>query len=146
MSPPGTAHAHAIARLTMLLVQAVGTRALVRVQSPFAASDDSEPQPDLSLVTNEDHWQDHPSRAFLLIDVAEGSLSRDRRIKTRIYERAEIPEYWVVNLADRTVEVRRAPRDGAYAELTVHHPGETIRPQAFPDIEVRVADVVPDAR
>src|SRR5689334_17135087 len=46
MSPQGAEHADVVSRLNMLFVRLVGDRAVVRVQSPFAASDDSEPEPD----------------------------------------------------------------------------------------------------
>src|SRR4051794_7475291 len=59
MSPQGPAHMDVTTTLTMLFAQAVGNRALVRVQGPFAASDDSEPEPDLALVPNQDYSRAH---------------------------------------------------------------------------------------
>jgi Uma2 family endonuclease len=145
-SPPGAPHSDAVRKLTKLFVMAVGDRAVVQIQDPVGVADDSEPQPDVAVIPNGDYADEHPTKALLLIEVAESSLKKDRRIKGRIYARAGIPEYWIVNVAERTVEVRRTPQAGAYAELTVHHPGETIRPHAFPDIEVPVADIVPKLR
>jgi Uma2 family endonuclease len=146
MSPPGAPHSDAVRKLNKLFVLAVGDRAVVQIQDPVGVADDSEPQPDVAVIPNGDYADEHPTKALLLIEVAESSLKKDRRIKGRIYARAGVPEYWIVNLAERTVEVRRTPQGGAYAALTVHQPGETIRPQAFPDIEVRVADIIPRAR
>jgi Uma2 family endonuclease len=45
----------------------------------------------------------------LVIEVAETSLSEDRGIKQRVYAAAEIPEYWIVNLQERKLEVYRRP-------------------------------------
>lgn len=80
----------------------------------------------------------------MLIEVSESSLSKDRRVKARIYAQAGVPEYWVVDVGARTIEVRSAPQQGQgqYAQLRVALPGEAIRLQAFPDVELAVADVV----
>jgi Uma2 family endonuclease len=143
MSPVGTGHAYSVQQLNMLLVPAVLGRAIVRVQSSFALSDDSEPEPDLVIVPLEDYSREHPSRALLAIEVAESSLRKDRRIKGRLYAGADIEEYWIVDVNNRVIEVYRASRDGAYSQVSKHGPGEIIRPEAFPDVEVPVADVVP---
>lgn len=82
-----------------------------RVQSAIAASI-SEPEPDLSIIIGPDnrYADHHPTgeEIGLLIEVADSSLARDRR-KARIYADAGIPNYWIVNLIDRQVEVFRNP-------------------------------------
>jgi Uma2 family endonuclease len=143
MSPQGTEHTHVVSKLTMLFARAIGERALLRVQGPFAASDSSEPEPDLALVPNLDYSREHAARAFLVIEVAESSLRKDRLLKANLYARAEIPEYWIVNLRDRAIEVHRTIRNGSYAQVDSHGADETISPSAFPDIAVRIADVLP---
>jgi Uma2 family endonuclease len=143
MSPQGAEHTYVITKLNMLFAQAIGTRALVQVQGPFAASDDSEPEPDLALIANEDFSHQHPAHAFLLVEVAQSSLRKDRLIKAALYARAGIAEYWIVNLADRVIEVHRAARDDRYTSVTAHGPGDTISPEAFSDIRVPIADLLP---
>jgi Uma2 family endonuclease len=142
MTPQGIPHAAAIERLTELLVLALHPRARVRVQLPFAASDISEPEPDLAVVPPGDPEASHPERALLLIEVAESSLSKDRRVKTRIYAAGGVPEYWVVDVSGRAIEVRSEPADGAYRHVRIARPGESIRLQAFPDVEIAVSDVI----
>ena len=53
----------------------------------------------------------HPNAGDIgvLIEVAESSLLRDQRDKSRIYARAGIAVYWIVNLSDRRIEVHSAP-------------------------------------
>jgi Uma2 family endonuclease len=142
MTPQGLGHAASIEELTHLLVLALATRARVRVQLPFAASDVSEPEPDVAVVPPADPRRSHPESAFLLIEVAESSLGKDRRVKTRIYATAGVPEYWVVDVSGRSIEVRTDPGDGVYRQVRVVRPGEAIRLQAFPDVEIAVSDVV----
>ncbi len=80
-------------------------------------------------------------RSFL-IEVSDSSLSKDRRVKTRIYAAAAVPEYWVVDVNAGTIEVRTQPRGDGYGQLRIARPGQTIRLQAFPDVEIAVSDVV----
>jgi len=143
MSPQGVGHAYAIQQLIMLLVPALVGRALVRPQCPLAVSDDSEPEPDLAVLPCGDYSQQHPTHALLVIEVADSSLRLDSKLKAALYARAGIPEYWIVNLPDGLVQVHRACLDGAYSQVTTHRPGETIRLQAFEDVRVPVAEVVP---
>lgn len=74
-----------------------------------------------------------PDEVFLVIEVADSSLDDDRGEKAQLYADAEIPDYWIVNLVNRCVEVHRDPKDGHYQSLTTHHRREEIRPLLFPD-------------
>ncbi len=143
MSPQGTRHSHVIRTLTRILVPALAGRALVQVQQPLAQGDDSEPEPDISIVSEAPYLDDHPSQAFLVVEVADSSLRADRLLKTRLYARNGVPEYWIVNVAGRVIEVHRQPAGEAYRQVTQHAPGDTIAPEAFPDITITVADLIP---
>ena len=83
-----------------------------RVQSAITLPD-SQPEPDLALVRGSaaKFKTSHPVAADvgLAIEVADSSLLRDRRDKTRIYARAGIPTYWIVNLVDSRIEVYTQP-------------------------------------
>lgn len=140
MSPQGAPHADAGARLTELLIRALGDRAHVRCQMPFAATEDSEPEPDIAVYPPGDYRSAHPHDARLVIEIADSSLRKDRIIKSEIYAEAGVPEYWLINLITQVVEVRTHPQDGRYVELQTVSRGEAIRPVAYPDVEIRVAD------
>lgn len=142
MNPQGTRHAATVQRLTPLFVLALRGRADVRVQSPFVASDISEPEPDLAIVPPGDYDAAHPSQALLLIEVAESSINKDRRVKTRVYAAAGVPEYWLVDVAMGTIEIRTQPASDGYTRVRIARPGDSIALQAFPDIEIAVGDVV----
>jgi Uma2 family endonuclease len=74
---------------------------------------DSQPEPDFAIVRGDarTYLTRHPGPADvgLLIEVADSSLLRDQRDKARIYARANIPHYWIVNLVDHQVEVYAQP-------------------------------------
>lgn len=144
MSPMGEPHADAIMRLNELLVVALRRRAWVRPQLPFAASELSQPEPDLAIVPREDPAaaSDHPGLALLAVEVAQSSLSKDQGIKARIYARNGVPEYWIVNLIDSSVEVYTEPESDGYSAVTRHGAGSRITLTAFPDVTIAVDDVL----
>jgi len=142
MSPIGPSHSSAVQKLNALLVPALAGRAAVRIQSPFAALELSEPEPDVVVAPPGDYDTDHPDRAYLIVEVAESSLSVDRGVKKRLYALCGVPEYWIVNVVDRAVEVHTEPADGTYTKVDRHERSETLRLMGFPDVEIRVADVM----
>lgn len=145
LSPPAAAPPHeaAIQRLTRLLVLAIGTRAWVRVNSSWAADDWSEPQPDLSVIPPGDYETEFPSTAWLLVEVSLSSLRKDRKIKAPLYAECGVPEYWIVNVVDREIEVYTEPENGRYAKVERFARGSKIRLVQLSDIEIAVEDVVP---
>jgi Uma2 family endonuclease len=143
MSPQGEPQVFSVTRLNKLLVRALGDRAEVRVQAPFGASDVSEPEPDLAIVAPGDYLQEHPSRTFLLIEVADSSLQDDRRIKGPLYAAAAVPEYWIVDVVVGVVEVHRDPRADGYASVTRHGRDAVLTVPGLEDVVVRVSDIVP---
>ncbi|HEX2876092.1 MAG TPA: Uma2 family endonuclease [Polyangiaceae bacterium] len=143
MSPIGPPHCETVDRLTELFVLTFVGRARVRIQGSFAAGDVSEPEPDLSLLPLGDYGAEHPQQAYLVIEVAESSLNFDRGRKARLYAECGIPEYWVVNLANHTVEVHRVPNAGQYEQVRVFAKGSRLGLVSFPDVELNVDDFVP---
>jgi hypothetical protein len=84
----------------------------VSSHSPIT-TDDSEPEPDVLLVRGDvrDYLDRHPRPAdvALVVEVADSTLGYDRITKRRIYARAFVSTYWIVNLIDRQVEVHTEP-------------------------------------
>ena len=142
MNPPKPPHADAVDELTEILVRSLAEVARVRVQNPFAAGDISEPQPDLVVVPRERYSTDHPAVAHLVIEVAESSLKYDRSTKLRLYAEQNVPEYWIVDVVSRRIEVYREPHDGAFRSKRVFERGEAIQLLRFPAVTVQVADVL----
>jgi len=152
MAPTGPEHSISTdrigARLVMLLA---GKPFYVRIQNPLAIGD-HEPVPDVAVVSGspEDYRQAHPSTALLVIEVADTSLEYDRTVKASLYASAGIPEYWVVNLVERRLEVYREPASPApetpfnalYRSLRIYHREESISPLFAPEVSVRVEDLI----
>jgi Uma2 family endonuclease len=142
MPPKGAPHDSAIQRLTKLLLPAVLGRAEVRVQSAFAASDGSEPEPDVAIVPPGEYRDAHPTQALLLIEVADSSLPVDRGIKAQLYAESGVPEYWVVNVRDAIVEVHTEIVRGVYTHVKPYRAGDRVALLRFPEVEIAVADVL----
>ena len=85
----------------------------------------------------------HPRTALLVIEVAGDSLRLDRQTKAALYAGAGIPEYWIVNLAETTVEVHRDPdsEKGAYRTKAVVPSDSTLAPASVPGLRIDVADI-----
>lgn len=142
MSPEGAPHGGTIQRLTQILVLALHPRAAVRVQSAFAASDGSEPEPDLAVVPPGDYDDAHPTLAYLIIEVSDTSLAKDRSVKATLYAESGAPEYWVVNLQGKLIEVYTDIVHGIYTRVTPYRKGEAIRLRHFPDVEIHVDSIL----
>jgi Uma2 family endonuclease len=150
--PEGTPHTVAVQLTIAALQRAFGAGWNVRHPSPVALDDDSEPEPDVAVVPGSprDYLAAHPARPVLIVEVSRSRLGFDRNYKASLYARAAITDYWIVNLVDRVVEVRRGPMtsDAApfgwtYERLTVYALDETITPLAAPFASVSVADLLP---
>jgi Uma2 family endonuclease len=142
MSPKGARHDATIQRLNHLFVLALAPRAGVRVQSAFAASDGSQPEPDLAVVPAGDYDAGHPSKAHLIIEVAESSLEVDRGTKAGLYAECGVPEYWVVNLIDDLIEVHAEIVRGVYTSVVPYRRGASIALCEFPDVAIAVDQIL----
>lgn len=145
MSPQNSRHA-TVATLGQQALESIcpdGT--FVRMQTPLALGADSEPEPDLAVVEGQamDYWDHHPPEALLVVEVSESSLEKDREQKRLLYARHQIPEYWILNLVDRHLEIYRDPASGDYKTKTTHEPGATVAPRFASDTSLAVADLIP---
>lgn len=140
MSPIGDAHAAFVSNLTHLLVTRYGDRSRVWVQGPVRVPPRSKPQPDLALLRSRSYVRAGAvtEDALLVIEVADTSLRYDRTIKQRLYARAGIPEYWIIDANSETVEVYRSPSGDRYADLQQSARGGSIAPLAFPDTAIPI--------
>lgn len=146
MSPIDPAHRESVRRIDAILQRMLGDRAHVTCQGPFAATDDSEPEPDIYVSPVGDYWRAHPSRALLVVEVARSSLRQDRGPKALLYSISEVDEYWIVNHVDACVEVYRGRQlDGSWTSCTTHGRSETIAMLAFPDVALAIAEILPPA-
>lgn len=75
----------------------------------------------------------HPEAALLAIEVAVTSHAVDRLQEARIYARAGIPEYWLVDVPGEAVEVRTEPTPDGHVMSRTLRAGDELRAIAVPD-------------
>ena len=150
--PQGSPHAAIVGQIGQVLRSAFGAGRHPRLQAPLALDEDSEPEPDIAVVagTYRDYVDAHPRTAALVVEVADASLRLDRRLKSGLYARAGIRDYWIVNLVDRVLEVHRDPQPAAdaaygcaYRSIEALRPPAAVTPLAAPGARIPVADLLP---
>jgi len=145
MAPIGSPHAACVRRLNHLLSRA-GLAAQVSPQSPVTLDRISEPEPDLALLVPRDDFyaERHPSpeEILLAVEVSDTSLRFDRGKKAPKFAATGIAELWIVDLTGERIIVHREPGDRGYGEVQTLGRGEELSPRAFPELRLRVDDVL----
>lgn len=143
VNPP---HASIMARLTKRLERRLGDQVLIWNQLPFLAGPRSKPFPDAALVRfREDYYRSGlpvPADVVAVVEVSDAMLRIDRGPKLRLYAKAGIPEYWIVNVKKNTIEVHRDRHDLGYGSPTVARKGSSVAFAAFPDVTFSVEELV----
>ena len=145
MAPIGDPHIDVSNRLTRLLVLAVGERGIVSVSNPVRLNAHSEPQPDFAVLRPRADYRTRgprPDDAMLVVEVSDTTLRRDRGVKRPLYASAGIPEYWIVNLEERYVEIHRSPAGDTFASVERKGPGDVATIEALPGVAIPVTDVL----
>lgn len=116
----------------------------VRTQRPLKLAT-SMPEPDLTVVQGEARTflSSHPTTADLIVEVSDTTLEYDQTVKAAIYAAAGIEDYWIVNLNERTVEVRRQPGPSGYRSLQTFTITDLVSPLFNPTASVSVAGLLP---
>lgn len=150
--PQHSPHRTAVLLAAKALEGAFGDGWFVQTQSPIVLGDRSEPEPDVCVVRGSprDYVDAHPTRPALVVEVAQAGLRVARGRKAAAYARGGIADYWIVNLADRMLEVHREParpgparRRWGYVAVATLSAAAAIAPLARPDSSIRVADLLP---
>lgn len=128
--PQNPPHNSTKTRVNRRLLRVLPDNWLLQVQGPVTLRPDGEPEPDFAVVRGPEelYAKRHPAPKdiALLIEIGDSSLLDDRRWKAELYAAARIPEYWIINLVDKQVEVNTAPRGGQYRKRKVYSLAESV--------------------
>ncbi len=142
----GDLHIGCINAITWILRNDLSKEYLFSVQNAVQMNIFSAPEPDVSILKfRRDFYSSgkaQPEDILLLIEVADTSVSADRRVKIPLYANAEIPEVWLVNLPRKIIEIYSEPKNGKYQIVRKATKSETVSPKMIADLSVKVADVV----
>src|SRR5215510_5075230 len=135
--PQSSPHRTAILLVAKALEQAFGDGWFVQVQSPIILGERSEPEPDVCVVRGSprDYVDAHPGRPALVVEIAHAGLDIARGRKAAVYARGGVADYWILDLVDRVLEIRREParpgpalRRWSYVSVERHDAATTIAP------------------
>ena len=147
ISAKGTANTSATRRTANLLRDILGNQVDVYYKSPIALDNNSEPEPDIAIVRIDpfDYATHHPtpSEVYLIIEVADSSLTFDREIKAKAYARSGIADYWVLNVNDRQIHVFREPAENGYQSELILGENGSISPLQFPTVNIAIGEMLP---
>lgn len=145
-------HAASVDLAAAALTLAFGPDYYIRQQKPIIAGDISEPEPDVAVIRGSirDFAAEHPREADLIVEVADTSLSYDRGLKLSLYAKVGILDYWIINLADRQLEVYREAQSDpeaaygfSYGEKLIYRENQSATPLAAPKGSIAVNDLLP---
>lgn len=146
MAAVGRHHTSCVKRLAELFFLRLAQAVTIGVQDPVELDDNSEPQPDLSILRRRADFykagHPQPEDILLLVEVADTTIESDREIKIPLYASSNIAEVWIVDINERVLEIYREPTLHGYQNIQKLQPGQIIAMQAFPDVNFTVEEVL----
>jgi Uma2 family endonuclease len=145
-------HAGAILLATEVVRGFMPAGYVLRTQLPLVLSLDTDPIPDLAIVTGSvrEAGSSHPKSALFVLEVSDTTIDTDLTVKAELYATARITDYWVLDLAKRQLHVLRDPVPlpaglgaTAYRNHKTYGPEDSVSPLAFPGQAIRVGDLLP---
>jgi Uma2 family endonuclease len=132
------------------IIKCFGEDAWVRYQLPILIPDrDSYVEPDVSAVAGTiQDYSDHPTEALFVAEVSISSVTYDKNEKAPLYASMGVPEYWLVNVPRKVIEVYSDPvvdeesKTGyGYDQQVDYTLNDSISLQSYPDKKTTVADL-----
>ena len=128
MHGQGTRHIWSVSELITIFASRGGVR--ITAQSTLQIGDRVGPEPDVVVLRADTPKVRKPSpeNTLLVVEVADTSLAHDRYTKAPLYARANIAEYWIVDLNGERIEVYREPSLTGYRTIRYVLRGESLSP------------------
>jgi Uma2 family endonuclease len=142
MVHPGPLHEDIVDLLTEWSFAHVDLKQIrVRVEKTLGISElDSIPRPDIAWVRQQSYSDSRPTPGdvLLVIEVSDTRLSYDAGPKSRLYAEAGIPEYWIVNVRKKSIEVFRNPSKQGYQSEANYSVRDKVSPLALPSAKLAI--------
>ena len=144
MNPQRAPHAATTQRTSDYLKAQLNQQVYIRMQLPITLSN-SEPEPDIAVVKIDPLFygihHPTPQEIFFLIEISDTTLKIDRQEKALIYAKANIPEYWILDVSNRQVYVCRHPTTKGYQSETILSDNGVINPLNFPSVSLSLTEM-----
>lgn len=146
MPPIGPEHSSYTRRLTNLLPRKLPDNVVLQMNEPVTIAPGSEPQPDAAIVKAkpDNYRKAHPTPkdVLLIIEVADSSSNFDNKVKGKLYGKAGIPEYWIIETAENLVRVFTDPSKEGYRTIREFHRGDKVKCGTVPQLQLTVDDLL----
>lgn len=141
-------HMRALRLLLTWLEDLFGSNSVMPESSIDVSPEDnptSWPEPDVIVLTCSVRDLDdrvRPDQIRLVAEISDSTLAFDLDVKSRLYARAGIPEYWVLDIKGRRLIVHRKPVEGQYCSIAAYASEEFVASLAAPSSSIRVVDLL----
>jgi Uma2 family endonuclease len=146
MTPIGPRHCASVDRATRAFVTKAGDSAIVRVQGSVRLDLHNEPEPDLVLLRpRADFYASRhpgPDDILLIVEVADSSIDYDREVKSRLYARSGVQQYWLADLIELVLVCYSSPEGGTYQSVRRYTRGQSLAPNLLPECIIAVEDLL----
>jgi Uma2 family endonuclease len=144
MSPVGSRHFECVTNLLELIIGRKPDTVRVTMQNPIRLLNDSEPEPDLTIMRARRYWRGIPTVADVLvvIEVSDSTRNYDHTTKMPLYARAGVPELWIVDLVTDRVERYTEPDMDAYQQVRYFGRGGVVESVAVSDLIIPVNSIL----
>lgn len=122
-------------------LRTIGSDLVAYTSGSVDLSDDSVPEPDVSVGMEADGKGLPADKLRLAVEVSDSTLHNDLVRKAPLYARYGVPEYWVVDRENRRIVQMWEPTDDGYARCDDIAFGETIRARTIAGIEIDTSGV-----
>jgi len=143
MSPITPNHNGHVDKVSRFFNQKLFDKIIVRTQGSIRTNDDSEPEPDITILRYDEHFytkkQATAADIHLIVEVAVFTVKTDRTVKKKKYAKASIPEYWIIIPQKGIIEVYKQPTNGNYAQKSTYQINDQWTFEAF-DLAVKGSD------
>lgn len=147
MSPKGKKHVVSTSRAVKVFIKLLGEQVIVRVQDPIKLGEQSEPEPDLTLLAPDaqEYLERDPAPPEILyvLEISDTTLAKDRGVKARLYAEAGIVQYDILNVNTRELEDYRDPDADGYRTKHTYRADESFALVAFPEVHFTVGELLP---
>lgn len=154
LPPQSFGHSFSLDAIFHLLLGVFQNGYWVRSQLPLIGGGKSEAEPDIAVIKGDrETHREHPKTAVLVVEVSSSSLEYDKLTKSSLYSGIGVPDYWIVDLENRVLEVRRNPiKDRSqqfgwrYDDVQIIDATGSISPLEKPDAKLTVAAMLPPVK
>ncbi|MGB6295554.1 MAG: Uma2 family endonuclease [Rivularia sp. (in: cyanobacteria)] len=152
MAAKGTLDSTVNRRLIRELSKLIGNQGTLQNQDPIIIHPDSEPEPDVAILKNQDddYLNSHPTPqdVLLLIEIADSSIKYDQEDKLQLYAEADILYYWIFNLIENCLETYSEPFQDfkgkfGYRRKVIYLPNETVNLPCFLELILDLSKIFP---